>query len=80
MFLIFRLHRSACGILVPRPGIEPTPPAVEAWNLNHWTAREVPLKRFINKEDRSQISSLAFYLKELEKEEQTKPKQVEGKK
>ena len=30
-----------CGILVPPPGIEPTPPAVEAWSLNHWTAREV---------------------------------------
>ena len=29
-------------ILVPRPGIEPVPPAVEAWNLNQWTAREVP--------------------------------------
>ena len=23
-------------------GIEPMPPAVEAQNLNHWTAREVP--------------------------------------
>ena len=32
----------ACGILVPQPGIEPTPLAVEAWSLNHWTAREVP--------------------------------------
>ena len=31
----------ACGILVPRPGIEPVPPAVEAQSLNHWTAREV---------------------------------------
>ena len=29
-------------ILVPQPGIEPMPPAVEAWSLNHWTAREVP--------------------------------------
>ena len=23
-------------------GIEPLPPAVEAQNINHWTAREVP--------------------------------------
>ena len=30
-----------CGILVPCPGIEPRPPAVEAWSLNHWTARKV---------------------------------------
>ena len=32
----------ACGILFPRPGIEPVPPAVEAQSLNHWTTREVP--------------------------------------
>ena len=30
------------GILVPGPGIEPTPPAMEARSLNHWIAREVP--------------------------------------
>ena len=39
---LFWLRHSACGILVPRPGIEPAPPAVEAQNLNHWTIREVP--------------------------------------
>ena len=32
----------ACGILVPQPGIEPVPPAMEAPRPNHWTAREVP--------------------------------------
>ena len=32
----------ACGILVPQPGIEPMPPALEAQSLNHWSAREVP--------------------------------------
>ena len=31
-----------CWILIPWLGIEPVPPAVEAWSLNHWTAREVP--------------------------------------
>ena len=31
------------GILIPRPGIEPVPPAVEMWSPNHWTAREFPL-------------------------------------
>ena len=36
------MHRKACGILLPQPAIEPTPPAVEARSLNHWTAREVP--------------------------------------
>ena len=39
---IFWLHLEAQRILVPRPGIESVPPAVEAWFLNHWTAREVP--------------------------------------
>ena len=27
---------------LPPPGIKPTPPAVEAQSLNHWTTREVP--------------------------------------
>ena len=40
---LFLLHRAACGILVPWPGIKPMPPAVEARSLNHWTAREVPV-------------------------------------
>ena len=29
-------------ILVPQPGIELTPPAVETWSLNCWTSREAP--------------------------------------
>ena len=33
--------RTARGILVPRPGIEPEFPAVETQSLNHWTTREV---------------------------------------
>ena len=33
----------ACGILVPRPGIEPVSLALEARSLNHWTTREVPI-------------------------------------
>ena len=35
------------GILVPQPGIKPVPYAVEAWSLNHWTAREVPKFQFL---------------------------------
>ena len=41
-FFFFWPHRVAYGILVPRPGIEPAPPELEAWSLSHWTAREVP--------------------------------------
>ena len=42
-FLFFFLsHCGACRILVPKPGIEPLPPAVEAQSLNHWIIREVP--------------------------------------
>ena len=41
-FFNFWLYRAACGILVPQPGIEPAPPAVEVRNLNHCTAKEVP--------------------------------------
>ena len=34
-------HYTACGILVPRPGIEPMPPVVGSRSLNRWTSGEV---------------------------------------
>uniref|UniRef100_A0AC11D6K3 Uncharacterized protein n=1 Tax=Ovis aries TaxID=9940 RepID=A0AC11D6K3_SHEEP len=36
----------ACGIIVPQPEIEPKLPTFEAWSLDHWTTREVPLVIF----------------------------------
>ena len=42
LFFIFWSHHAACGILVPRPGIEPASPALEAQSLNQWTTREDP--------------------------------------
>ena len=33
--LFFWPHQAAWGTLVPQPGIEPVPPAVETWSLNH---------------------------------------------
>ena len=45
-FNFFWLHRAAFGLLVPQPGIEPVPPALEVQSLNHWTAREVPTSTF----------------------------------
>ena len=41
--LFFLPHHVACSILVPPPGMEPLPLAVEAWSLNHCTAREFPI-------------------------------------
>ena len=35
IFIYFWLHDIACGILVPQPGIELTPTAVEVQSLNH---------------------------------------------
>ena len=32
---------AACGILVTRPGIKPTPLTMEAWSLNHWATSSV---------------------------------------
>ena len=43
----FWSHCAACGILVPQPGIEPTPPTVEVWSPNHWTPRELPCLQFL---------------------------------
>ena len=39
--LFFQPGHAACGVLVPQPGIEPAPPALEAQSFNHWTTREV---------------------------------------
>ena len=36
----------ACGILVPWPGIEPTPPAIEGEVLTTGPPREVPTQSF----------------------------------
>ena len=36
------LHCTACGILVPWPGIESRPSAVRMQSPNHWLAREFP--------------------------------------
>ena len=46
-FLIFWPHNTACGILVPRPGIKPACPALEAQSLNHWTTRKVLEKKML---------------------------------
>ena len=41
IFLFFFFGLAACGILVPPPGIEPGPLAVEVLSPNHWTAKEL---------------------------------------
>ena len=51
-FLFFQFYHAASRILVPRSGIKSRLSAVEVWNLNHWTTREVPaclflLRRFL---------------------------------
>ena len=49
LFLIFgpkagtHVGSLALGILVFCPGTKPGSPALAAQNLNHWTAREVPI-------------------------------------
>ena len=42
--ILFIFLAVPCGVwdLVPPPGMEPKPPAVEVQHLNHWTSREVP--------------------------------------
>ena len=49
LFLIFRLHQVACGILTPLTGIESVPSALGVHSLNHWIAREVSGARYIRK-------------------------------
>ena len=44
----FWLHLAACGVLVPRPGIETVPFAVEAQSPNHRTTRATIMSFLIN--------------------------------
>ena len=48
ILFLFQLHQSACRIVVPQPGIEPAPPTVEVWSLNHGTTCEVPGTHILN--------------------------------
>ena len=62
-FSFFRPCQAACGILLPQPGIEPVTPELGAWNLNHWTAREVLAGRklkCISLSERSQSEKSTF--------------------
>ena len=40
-FFFFFFGHTTWHAELPWPGIEPVSPAVKAWSLNHWTAREV---------------------------------------
>ena len=46
MYLFIYLGRAAWHVELPRPGIEPMPPALQVRSLNHWTNREVPTVEF----------------------------------
>ena len=41
--LVFFGNPVVCGISVSQPGMGPVPLALDAWILNHLTAREVPV-------------------------------------
>ena len=56
-------------------------------NENLWDAAKavlrgkfIAIQSYLRKQEKSQINNLTLHLKQLEKEEQTKPKLVEGKK
>ena len=41
IYIYIYIGCTAWLVELPGPGIEPLPPAVEAWHLNHWTTGEV---------------------------------------
>ena len=41
-FFFFLTTLRVYGIIAPRPGIKPMPPAAEAQRPNHWIARKFP--------------------------------------
>ena len=47
-FFLFWPSSTACGILVPQPGMGPRPLAVKAPSPNHWMAKEFPFMCLLN--------------------------------
>ena len=65
-----RLVAACMWDLVPRPGIEPRPPALGAQSLTHWITREVPINTFFKKNNimkQNQTCSIIGRVKKLEK-------------
>ena len=52
----------AFGLLVPQPGIEPTPPAMEVLDLNHW---EVPSASLFNTKPKASNSPGLEWIKDF---------------
>ena len=44
-FFVVLVAHVVCGVLIPQAGITPALPALAVWQLNRWTAREVPRAR-----------------------------------
>ena len=65
VFWFFWPSATACGTLVPRPGIEPAPPALEAWSLKHWTARDVPAAQYRVAHSQCSVSGGSSYYQEV---------------
>ena len=50
----------ACGILVPRPGTEPTPLISEVQSFIHWTTRKVPVIHLITATKVRLVKTMVF--------------------
>ena len=59
IYVFIRRAAQLAGILVPQPGTEPGPPAVEAWSPSHWTAGEFPNYYYFLIRQRQQLYMLA---------------------
>ena len=71
IFIYLAAPGPSCGMwdLFPWPGMEPMPPELGVWSLNHWTMREVPKlfswkwcfrKPFIGNKIQGQIEGSGF--------------------
>lgn len=58
--ILAALCTACCGILVPRPGVEPTSPTVKTQNLNFWTTREVSPQNFLISSKYSSLNHRLF--------------------
>ena len=61
LFYLLVLGQEACGILSPRPGIEPAAPTLESEVATFWTTREVPFHHLLRPRSRGSLAARGLW-------------------
>ena len=60
-FTFWSFGQEACGILSPRPGIEPAAPTLESEVATFWTTREAPFHHLLRPRSRGSLAARGLW-------------------